>query len=179
MLQVHDIGPQITTFQNTYDFHIGCEFFGTISKQQSDNNICSTLENSTFSIIQENESNQFILCILCIGNEKGGSASLLFISNKQCYIFDLHSRNLYGLPIYCGTSILASFKSWENTILHIHFVNSLSQSSGQNPTDLYSMCIVSFHQVNIQMQGYFIDQKYQFLKSQPLAKDFEKQRTVQ
>ena len=30
LLQVHDIGPQITAFENTYDFHIGCEFFGKI-----------------------------------------------------------------------------------------------------------------------------------------------------
>ena len=29
--------------------------------------------------------------------------------------------------------------------------------------------------VNIQMQSYFVDHKYQFLKSQPLAKNFEKQ----
>ena len=38
------------------------------------------------------------------------------------------------------------------------------------------MCIMSFDVVNIQMQSYFVDQKYQFLKSQPLAKDFEKQK---
>ena len=81
MLQVHDIGPQVTAFENTYDFHIGHEFFGRIRKDQADNNIGSTLEKATFSVIQENKTDQFILCI---GNEKGGSASLLFISKKNC-----------------------------------------------------------------------------------------------
>ena len=54
-------------------------------------------------------------------------------------------------------------------------MNSLTHCSEESPTDLYSMCIVSFDVVNIQMQSYFDDQKYQFLKSQPLAQDFEKQ----
>ena len=176
LLQVHDIGPQVTAFENTYDFHIGCEFFGRIRKDQADNNIGSTLEKATFSVIQENKTDQFILCI---GNEKGGSASLLFISKKHCYIFDPHSRNSCGLPIDGGTSILASFKSRQNMLSHIHFVNSLSQYSRQNPMDLYSMCVVFFNQVNIQIQSYFIDQKYQYLKSKPLAKDSEKQKTFE
>ena len=119
---------------------------------------------------------ELVLCILCVGNEKGGSASLLFISNGDCYIFDPHSRNSYGLPVDSGTSILASFKSRKNMILHIHLMNSFTQCNEQSPTDLYSMCIVSFDVVNIQMQRYFNDQRYQFLKSQPLAKDFEKQK---
>ena len=79
MLQVHDIGPQITAFENTCDFHIGHEFLGRIRKDNADNNIGSSLEKATFSVIQENKTNQFILCI---GNEKGGSASLLFISKN-------------------------------------------------------------------------------------------------
>ena len=161
LLQVHDIGPQITAFENT-DFHIGCEFFGRIRKDQVDNSIGSTLEKATFSVIQENKTNQFILCI---SNEKGGSASLLFISKKHCYILDPHSRNSCGLPIDGGTSILAYFKSRQNMISHICFMNSLCQCSRQNTMDLYSMCIVSFNQANIQIQSYFIDQKYQFLKS--------------
>ena len=61
-------------------------------------------------------------------------------------------------------------------ILHIHLISSLTQCSEQTPTDLYSMCVVSFDVVNIQMQNYFDDQKYQFLRSQPLTKDFEKQK---
>ena len=163
MLQVHDIGPQITAFENTYDFHIRREFFGRIRKDKADNNIGSTLEKATFSVIQENKTDQYILCILCIGNEKGGVASLLFISKKHCYIFDPHSRNSCGLPIDGGTSTLASFKSRQNMISHIHVINSVSEDSRQNPMDLYSMCVVSFNQVNIQMQSYLIDQKYQYL----------------
>ena len=38
---------------------------------------------------------------------------------------------------------------------------------------------MSFNEVNIQMQSYFIDQKYQYLKSKPLAKDSEKQKTFE
>ena len=53
LLQVHDIGPQITAFENTYDFHIGHEFFGRIRKDKAGNNIGSTLEKATFSVIQE------------------------------------------------------------------------------------------------------------------------------
>ena len=45
--------------------------------------------------------------------------------------------------------------------------------------DLYSMCVVFFNQVNIQIQSYFIDQKYQYLKSKPLAKDSEKQKSFE
>ena len=119
---------------------------------------------------------ELVLCILCVGNEKSGSASLLFISNEHCYIFDPHSRNPYGLPVDSGTSILASFKRRKNMILHIHLMNSLTQCSEQSPTDLYSVCTVSFHMVNIQMQNYFVNQKYQLLKSQPLTKNFEKQK---
>ena len=176
LLQVHDIGPQITAFENTYDFHIGHEFFGRIRKDKADNNIGSTLEKATFSVIQENKTDRYILCI---GNEKGGAASLLFISKKHCYIFDPHSRNPCGLPIDGGTSILASFKSRQNMISHICVINSVSQDSRQNLIDLYSMCVVSFNQVNIQMESYFIDQKYQYLKSKPLAKDAEKQKTFE
>ena len=50
-------------------------------------------------------------------------------------------------------------------ILHIHLMNSLTQCSEQSPTDLYSMCTVSFHVVNIQMQSYIVTQEYQLLKS--------------
>ena len=173
LLQVHDIGPQITAFENTYDFHIGHEFFGRIRKDKADNNIGSTLEKATFSVIQENKTDRYILCI---GNEKGGAASLLFISKKNCYMFDPHSRNSCGLPIDSGTSILASFKSRQNMISHIRVINSMSEDIRQNPMDLYSMCVVSFNQVNIQMQSYFIDQKYQYLKSKPLAKDAEEEK---
>ena len=56
LLQVHDIGPQITAFENTYDFHIGRKFFGRIRKDKADNNIGSTLEKATFSVIQENKT---------------------------------------------------------------------------------------------------------------------------
>ena len=175
-MQVHDIGPQVTAFENTYDFHIGRELFVRIRKDKADNNIGSTLEKATFSVIQENKTNQFLLCI---GNEKGGSASLLFISKKHFYIFDPHSRNSCGLPIDGGTSILASFKSRQNMISHIHLTNSVSQDSIQKPMDLYSMCVASFNEVNIQMQSYFIDQKYQYLKSKPLAKDSETQKNFE
>ena len=61
-------------------------------------------------------------------------------------------------------------------ILHIHLINSLTQCSDQTAKDLYSMCVVSFDVVNIQMQIYFDNQKYQFLRSQPLTKDFEEQK---
>ena len=79
--------------------------------------------------------------ILCHGNEKGGCASLLFISNEKCYIFYPHSRNSYGLPVDSETSILASFKSRKNMILHICLMNSLTKHSEESPTDLYSMCM--------------------------------------
>ena len=79
---------------------------------------------------------KLVLCILCVGNEKGGSASLLFISNEHCYIFDLHSINSYGLPVDSGTSILTSFKSKKNMILHICLTNSLTQCSEQSTMDL-------------------------------------------
>ena len=61
-------------------------------------------------------------------------------------------------------------------IFHICLMNSLTYCSEESQTDLYSMCIVSFDIVNIQFQSYFIDLKYQFLKSQPLAKDSGKQQ---
>ena len=61
-------------------------------------------------------------------------------------------------------------------IFYICLMNSLTHCSKESPTDLYSMCIVSFDVVNIQIQIYFDDQKYQFVKSQPLAKDFEEQK---
>ena len=107
------------------------------------------LENSTFSVIYRKKKKQLVLCILCVGNEKGGSASLLLISNAHCYIFDPHSRNSYGLPVDSGTSILASFRSRKNMILHIHLMNPLTQCSEQSAMDLYSMCVVSFDVVNI------------------------------
>ena len=126
------------------------------------NDIGSTLENATFSVIWGNKTKQLILCILCVGNEKGGSASLLLIPNKHCYIFDPHSRNPCGLPVDNGISILASLKSRKNMVLHIHLMNSLSQGSTQNPTDLYSMCVVSFDQVNIQMESYLLIKNINF-----------------
>ena len=103
LLQVNNIGPQINAFQNTYNFHIGLEFFGRIGKHQSDNHIGSTLEMLHFLLFNERRKKEF-LCILCAGNEKGASASLLFISQEHCYIFDPHSRNSYGLQwnIYIG-----------------------------------------------------------------------------
>ena len=64
-------------------------------------------------------------------------------------------------------------------ISHVCVINSVSEDSRQNPMDLYSMCVVSFNQVNIQMQSYFIDQKYQYLKSKQLAKDSEKEKTFE
>ena len=51
LLQVNDIGPQITAFKTMCNFHIEHEFFGRIGKNQVDNNIGSTLEKATFSVI--------------------------------------------------------------------------------------------------------------------------------
>ena len=56
-------------------------------------------------------------------------------------------------------------------ILHVCLMNSLIQCSEQSPTDLYSMCTVSFD-INIQMQSYFVDQKYQFFKVSTIDKRF-------
>ena len=123
MLQVHDIGPQITAFQNTHNFCIGDELFGRIKKDQVENHIGSTLENSTFSVIYGKGKKELIMCILCVGNEKGGSASLLLISNEHCYIFDPHSKNSYGLPVDSGTSILVYIKKQKNMISHICLMN--------------------------------------------------------
>ena len=64
-------------------------------------------------------------------------------------------------------------------ISYIHLINSVSRDSRQKPIDLYSICLVSFNEVNIQMQSYFIYQKCQYLKSKPLAKDSEKQKTFE
>ena len=36
LLQVQDIGPQITAFENTHDFYIGDVFYGKIRKDQSE-----------------------------------------------------------------------------------------------------------------------------------------------
>ena len=80
---------------NTYNFQIEDEFFGKVRK---DINIGTTLEKATFTVIQQSRRKKLILCILCVGNEKGGSASLLCLSNKYCYIFDPCSRSSYGLP---------------------------------------------------------------------------------
>ena len=142
MLQVHDIGPQITAFENTYDFHIGHEFFGRIRKDKADNNIGSTLEKATFSVIQENKTDRYILCILCIGNEKGAAASLLFISKKNCYMFDPHSRNSCGLPIDSGTSILASFKSRQNMISHIRVIKTQCLKTLDKIPWIYIPCVL-------------------------------------
>ena len=106
MLQVHDIGLHIAAFQSTYNFCIGDKFFGRIKKDQVDNHGLN-VRNSTFSVICGKRKKEF-MCILCVGNEKDGSASL-FTSN--CYIFDPHSRNSYGLYLDSGTSILVSFKT--------------------------------------------------------------------
>ena len=65
LLQVNDISPQITAFQNTYNFYIGREFFGTITKQQSHNHIGSTLEKATFSVIQENKTRVYSMYFMC------------------------------------------------------------------------------------------------------------------
>ena len=67
------------------------------------------------------------MCILCVGNEKGGSASLLFISNEHCYIFDPHSRNSYGLPVDGGTSIGFIQKQEKYDIAHSfnEFIDSM------------------------------------------------------
>ena len=136
MLQVHDIGQQMTAFENTYNFQIGHEFYGRIRKDQSDNNIGSILEEALLSVIQENKTNQFIFCI---SNEKGGPASL-FLSKKHCYIFVPHSRNWHGLPIDVGTSILASFKSWQNMILHVHFKLAVSMQQTKLHGLIFHVC---------------------------------------
>ena len=79
LLQVHDIGPQITAFENTYDFHIGHEFFGRIRKDKADNNIGSTLEKSTFSVIQENKANQFFYVFYVLAMRR--------VALHHCYLF--------------------------------------------------------------------------------------------
>ena len=45
-------------------------------------------------------------------------------------------------------------------ILHICLMNLLTPRSEESQTNLYSVCIVSFDIVNIQMQSYLDDQKY-------------------
>ena len=72
MLQVNDIGPQITAFQNTYNFCIGQEFFGRIRKDQSHNHVGSMLENSTFSVIRRKKKKQWVLCIYVLEMKKVG-----------------------------------------------------------------------------------------------------------
>ena len=55
-------------------------------------------------------------------------------------------------------------------IEYTHLMNSVSQSSTQSATDLYSMCAVCFHEINSPMQNYFADQRYQLLRSESLTK---------
>ena len=55
-------------------------------------------------------------------------------------------------------------------IEYIHLMNSISQSSTQSATDLYSMCVVCLHEINSPMQNYFADQRYQLLRSESLTK---------
>ena len=63
--KLNDIGPQITAFQNTYNFCIGHGFFGRIRKHQSDNHIDSMLENSTFSVICRKIKRIDFVCLVC------------------------------------------------------------------------------------------------------------------
>ena len=108
-LQVQEIGKQISVNENLYAFHIKHEYFGQISNKSSLDTINMTLEKATFSALMVNKTSQWNYCILCVGNQHGATASLLFLSPKNCYIFDPHSRNSYGLPVANGTSVLMMF----------------------------------------------------------------------
>ena len=81
-------------------------------------------------------------CVLCVGNEKGGSASLLFLCKGICYVFDPHSRNNLGLPSSNGTSVVISFKSRQSLISYIRLLHPEYGSDVKQQCDLYTMCSI-------------------------------------
>ena len=178
-MQVQEIGKQISVNENLYAFDIKHEYFGQVSNKSSLDTINITLEKATFSALMENKMSQWTYCILCVGNQHGATASLLFLSPKNCYVFDPHSRNSYCLPVANGTSVLMMFPTRQKMVSYLRTLYSLSQCSTevkyQVPTDVFSMCHIEFHMVNCGVEKYFSNQHYlSFCSDPPLSKNVNK-----
>ena len=145
-LQVQEIGKQISVNENLYAFHIKHEYYGRVSNKSSLDTINMTLEKATSSALMENKTSQWNYCILCVDNQHGATASLLCLSPKNCYLFDPHSRNSYGIPVANGTSALMMFPTRQKMISYLHTLYSLSQCSievkYQVPTDVFFLCVI-------------------------------------
>ena len=163
-LQVHEIGKEITMYNNLYAFQIRHEYFGQIHNQSALDTINMTLEKATFCALQQNKKYPWVYCILCVGNQNGATASLLCLSVNTCYIFDPHSRNSHGQPVSDGTSVLMMFKNRQNMISYLRNLYCLSKyataSQNELPTDIYSMCHIDFHIIKSGLNDYFLDQRY-------------------
>ena len=163
-LQVQEIGKQISVNENLYAFHIKHEYFGQVSNKSSLDTTNMTLEKATFSALMANKTSQWNYYILCVGNQHGATASMLCLSPKNCYVFDPHSRNSYGIPVANGTSVLMMFPTRQKMISYLCTLYSLSQCSTdvkyQVPTDVFSMCHIEFHMINCRVEQYFSDQHY-------------------
>ena len=75
------------------------EAFGTFTENlQKTRNILSVL--CTF--IQTTETS----ALICLGDQSGSSAVTVLSQDSSMYIFDLHSRNISGMPSAHGTAVL-------------------------------------------------------------------------
>ena len=89
---------------------------------------------------------------------------LVMFVTINCFVFDSHSRNSYGIPVANGTSVLMMFPTRQKIISYLHTLYSLSQCSTdvkyQVPTDVFLMCHIEFHMINCGVEKYFSDQHY-------------------
>ena len=154
-LQIHEVGCHITEFGNTYKLSIDKEFLDV--RQVS---VGTSLEHASY-LAYAGGGKLSSTCVLCVGNEKGGSASLLFLCKGICYVFDPHSRNNLGLPSSNGTSVVISFKSRQSLISYIRLLHPQYGSDVKQECHLYTMCSISFRPANEMIDRYFVDQRYQ------------------
>ena len=74
-IQIHEVGSHINEFGNTYKLSIDKEFFGHINEVRQVS-VGTSLECACY-LAYAGRGKHSSTCVLCVGNEKGGSASLV------------------------------------------------------------------------------------------------------
>ena len=121
-LLINDIPNTIEAFGKQYQIEKTMEIFGVLSNTSSES-IGQTLEQAIMSMIN---TDKITNAVMCIGSSESvhsaGYACGLMIGATNCYIFDPHSRDMYGTPADPGTSVLIHFTSPEQCCAHLYML---------------------------------------------------------
>ncbi len=115
LLNVHQVENPVTFMGRR--FYVECTqeelIYGAVSESAT---VGCSLLNAIGSLV---DGDGWTLGVLTLSCGQGGYGTLVVVSKDKCYFFDSHSRNVQGLQVVDGTSVLLEFENVEQLELYL------------------------------------------------------------